>query len=224
MPGKTPHSLSLSLSLSLMSLSVCLCLWSDTVPILLNPFTDLEVTSRLDPRWLTRSGCPPQWWPSPCWTCSGRPGRRLSPTQWTESGSHGPYGTGWTTCPHSLVTWCWSTLSGRELWSWSLWSLWSLWSFLVMRSRYGRCGRLIDDLRKSRELHSVSAYRHGLYIYRSMPAGVAQSNHAFVGGTVSTWARWRIPINKRQKRHQKCRSNTHCSRGTCRSDSRFPIW
>ena len=26
-------------------------------------------------------------------------------------------------------------------------------------------------------------------IYRSMPAGVAQSRHAFVGGTVSTWAR-----------------------------------
>ena len=33
-------------------------------------------------------------------------------------------------------------------------------------------------------------------IYRSMPAGVAQSSHAFVGGTVSTWARWWIPINK----------------------------
>ena len=40
----------------------------------------------------------------------------------------------------------------------------------------------IDDLRKSRGLHSVSAYR-------SMSAGVAQSSHAFVGGTVSTWAR-----------------------------------
>ena len=40
----------------------------------------------------------------------------------------------------------------------------------------------IDDLRKSRGLHSVS-------IYRSMPAGVVQSRHAFVGGTVSTWAR-----------------------------------
>ena len=26
-------------------------------------------------------------------------------------------------------------------------------------------------------------------IYRFMPAGVAQSSHAFVGGTVSTWAR-----------------------------------
>ena len=26
-------------------------------------------------------------------------------------------------------------------------------------------------------------------IYRSMPAGVAQSRHAFVGSTVSTWAR-----------------------------------
>ena len=50
----------------------------------------------------------------------------------------------------------------------------------------------IDDLRKSRGLHSVSAYR-------SRPAGVAQSRHAFVGGTVSTWARWRIPVNKGRK-------------------------
>ena len=50
---------------------------------------------------------------------------------------------------------------------------------------------IIDDLQKSRGLHSVSAYRHGLYIYiyRSRPVGVAQSRHAFVGGTVSTWAR-----------------------------------
>ena len=52
---------------------------------------------------------------------------------------------------------------------------------------------LIDDLRKSRGLHSVNAYRYGLYIYiyiyMSMPAGVAQSRHAFVGGTLSTWAR-----------------------------------
>ena len=30
-------------------------------------------------------------------------------------------------------------------------------------------GMAIDDLRKTRGLHSVSAYRHGLYIYRSMP-------------------------------------------------------
>ena len=39
---------------------------------------------------------------------------------------------------------------------------------------------VIDDLRKSRGQHSVSA---------SMPAGVTRSSHAFVGGTVSTWAR-----------------------------------
>ena len=44
-------------------------------------------------------------------------------------------------------------------------------------------------LQKSRGLHSVSACRHDLSIYRSMPAGVAQSSHAFVGGTLSTWAR-----------------------------------
>ena len=28
-----------------------------------------------------------------------------------------------------------------------------------------------------------------VYIYRSRPADVAQSSHAFVGGTVRTWAR-----------------------------------
>ena len=44
---------------------------------------------------------------------------------------------------------------------------------------------IIDDLRKSRGLHSVNAYGHGLY----MLAGVAQSRHAFVGGTVSMWGR-----------------------------------
>ena len=39
-------------------------------------------------------------------------------------------------------------------------------------------------------LHWVSAYGHGLvYIYKSMPVGVVQSRHTFVGGTVSTWGR-----------------------------------
>ena len=52
-------------------------------------------------------------------------------------------------------------------------------------------GSLIDDLRKSKGLHSVSTYGHGavyiyICIYMSTPAGVAQSRHAFVGGTVST--------------------------------------
>ena len=47
--------------------------------------------------------------------------------------------------------------------------------------RSSLCTSIIDDLRKSRGLHSVSAYRHGLYIYRSRPAGVAQSRRAFVG-------------------------------------------
>ena len=79
--------------------------------------------------------------------------------------------------------------------------------------------------RRSSEIQGTAlskSLRAWTCIYRSMPAGVAQSRHAFVGGTVSTWGRWRIPVNKRQKRHQKCRSNTLCSRGTCRSDSRFP--
>ena len=53
----------------------------------------------------------------------------------------------------------------------------------------------IEDLRKSRRLHSISAYRHGLY----GPVGVVQSRRTFVGGTVSMWARWRIPVNKGRK-------------------------
>ena len=43
-------------------------------------------------------------------------------------------------------------------------------------------------------------------IYRSMPAGVAQSRHAFVGGSVSTWARWQIPVNKRQTNQKSIRN------------------
>ena len=58
-------------------------------------------------------------------------------------------------------------------------------------------------------------------IQRSRPAGVALSRHAFVGGTVCMWTRWRIPVNNRQKKHQKCQSSTHHSWGTCWSDSRF---
>ena len=51
---------------------------------------------------------------------------------------------------------------------------------------------------------ALSAYGHG-------PVGVVQNRHALDGGTVSTWGRWQIPVNKRQKRHQKCWSSTHCS-------------
>ena len=53
---------------------------------------------------------------------------------------------------------------------------------------------IIDDLWKSRGLRSVSDYRHGLYIQVQ-----ACRYSAFVGGTVSTWARWRIPVNKGRK-------------------------
>ena len=32
-----------------------------------------------------------------------------------------------------------------------------------------------------------------------------------------------VPVNNwEEKKLQKCRSSTHCSWGTCRSDSRFP--
>ena len=78
--------------------------------------------------------------------------------------------------------------------------------------------------RRSSEIQGTAlgkSLRAWTCIHMSIPGSVARSSHAFVGGTVSTWGRRRIPVNKRQKRHQKCRSNTHCSRGTCRSDSRF---
>ena len=75
-----------------------------------------------------------------------------------------------------------------------------------------------DDFQKSRVLYSVSAY----YYYTGPCLGVQRRvGTLFVGGTVSTWGRWRTPVNKRQTKHQKCRSSTHCSWGTCRSDSRF---
>ena len=46
--------------------------------------------------------------------------------------------------------------------------------------------------RRSSEIQGTAlgkCLRAGTCIYRSMPAGVAQSRHAFVGGTVSTWGR-----------------------------------
>ena len=56
----------------------------------------------------------------------------------------------------------------------------SVWGFLTCALMLLHA---IDDLRKSKGLYSISC------IYRSMPVGVVQSRHAFVGGTVSTWGR-----------------------------------
>ena len=77
----------------------------------------------------------------------------------------------------------------------------------------------IDELRKSKGLHSVSAYGHGpVYIYRSRPAGEAQSRHAFVGGT---WASEHVGkmTDTRKQKEKKKKKKPH---QTCRSDSRFP--
>ena len=53
-----------------------------------------------------------------------------------------------------------------------------------------KAARTIDDLRKSRGTAlGKCLLAWPVYIYRSMPASVVQSRHAFVGGTVSTWAR-----------------------------------
>ena len=46
------------------------------------------------------------------------------------------------------------------------------------------------DNRQSSEIQGSAlgkSLRAWTCMYRSMPAGVAQSRHAFVGGTVSTW-------------------------------------
>ena len=46
--------------------------------------------------------------------------------------------------------------------------------------------------RRSSEIQGTAlskSHRAWACIYRSMPAGVVQSRHAFVGGTVSTWGR-----------------------------------
>ena len=57
--------------------------------------------------------------------------------------------------------------------------------------------------RRSSEIQGTAlgkSLRAWTCIYRSMPAGVAQCRHAFVGGTVSTWGRWRIPVNKKAEK------------------------
>ena len=57
----------------------------------------------------------------------------------------------------------------------------------------------IELNRRSSEIQGTAlgkCLRAWTCIDRSMPAGVVQSRHAFVGGTVSTWGRWRIPVNK----------------------------
>ena len=49
-----------------------------------------------------------------------------------------------------------------------------------------------SDNRRSSEIQvtALGKWPTGMAcIYRSRPAGVAQSRHAFVGGTVSSWAR-----------------------------------
>ena len=53
-------------------------------------------------------------------------------------------------------------------------------------------GTLVFEGNRSSEIQGTvlgKCLRAWSCIYRSMPAGVAQSRHAFVGGTVSTWAR-----------------------------------
>ena len=76
----------------------------------------------------------------------------------------------------------------------------------------------IDDLQRSRGLHSVSAYRHGLYY----ACGCSAELSRFCWGYTEHVGKMTDTRKQRQKRHQKCRSSAHCSWGTCRSDSRFP--
>ena len=48
------------------------------------------------------------------------------------------------------------------------------------------CNRRFSEIQGTALGKSLRAWT---CIYRSRPAGVAQSRHAFVGGTVSTWGR-----------------------------------
>ena len=62
----------------------------------------------------------------------------------------------------------------------------------VARLEYGQVIAPTRLSRRSSEIQGTAlgkCLRAWTCIYRSMPAGVAQSRHAFVGGTVSTWAR-----------------------------------
>ena len=79
----------------------------------------------------------------------------------------------------------------------------------------------VDDLRKSRGLHSVSAYRYGLYIQVHACRCSAELSR-YCWGYTEHVGKMTDTRKQRQKRHQKCRSSAHCSWGTCRSDSRFP--
>ena len=80
---------------------------------------------------------------------------------------------------------------------------------------------LIDDLWKSRGLHSVSAYKHGLSI-QVHACGCSAEQSCFCWGYTEHVGKMTDTCKRRQKRHQKCRSSAHCLWGTCRSDSRFP--
>ena len=53
-----------------------------------------------------------------------------------------------------------------------------------------------------------------------MPAGVAQSRHAFVGGTVKLQKNGQILVKEAEKASEMLVK--HCLWGTCSSDSRFP--
>ena len=81
--------------------------------------------------------------------------------------------------------------------------------------------------RRSSEIQGTAlgnCLRAWTYIYIQVHACGCSAEYKapFCWGTMSTWGKWRIPVNKKQKRHQKCRPIIHCSWGTYRSDNRFP--
>ena len=84
------------------------------------------------------------------------------------------------------------------------------WSgLLCLRSSRSKCNiSTIDDLPKSRRLHSVSA------------CGCSAEQARFIGDTVKPRERWQILVNEAEKALEM--SVKHCLWGTCSSDSRFP--
>ena len=57
---------------------------------------------------------------------------------------------------------------------------------ILFKQLHAFCNRRSSEIQGTAFGKSLRAWT---CIYRSMPAGVAQSRHAFVGGTVSTWGR-----------------------------------
>ena len=74
------------------------------------------------------------------------------------------------------------------------------------------------------ELFLISCFEHCLCDF-VLHSCWNSNRHAFVGGTVSRWARWRIPINKRQKKQTLTADQTLTACGECADQIvGYPSW